>query len=118
MTQCVYVYHFGIELSDLIDVVVGNKHSLAHILDSVAIDGADRSTTLTETAIMLVVLGLIGVVVILNLLIMVVSGGYEILVSRINLKSHPDQPEWLSHANAFVLKAKLAAVIIGISSIC
>ncbi|EGF30602.1 hypothetical protein IMCC9480_1162 [Oxalobacteraceae bacterium IMCC9480] len=66
---------------------------------------------------MLVVLGLIDVVMISNLLIMVIVGGYETFVSRMNLSDHPDQPEWLSHVNASVLKVKLAMAIIGISSI-
>ena len=66
---------------------------------------------------MLVVLGLIDVVMISNLLIMVIVGGYETFVSRLELKRHPDQPEWLSHVNASVLKIKLAMAIIGISSI-
>ncbi len=66
---------------------------------------------------MLVVLGLIDVVMISNLLIMVIIGGYETFVSRMNLEGHPDPPEWLSHVNASVLKAKLGTAIIGISSI-
>ena len=52
-----------------------------------------------------------------NLLIMVIVGGYETFVSRMDLEGHPDQPEWLSHVNASVLKVKLATAIIGISSI-
>src|SRR4051812_1258848 len=71
----------------------------------------------TEQEIMLVVLGLIDVVMISNLLIMVIVGGYETFVSRLNLQGHPDEPEWLSHVNAGVLKIKLAMAIIGISSI-
>jgi len=70
-----------------------------------------------EQQIMLVVLGLIDVVMISNLLVMVIVGGYETFVSRLNLEGHPDQPEWLSHVNAGVLKVKLAMAIIGISSI-
>jgi uncharacterized protein (TIGR00645 family) len=66
---------------------------------------------------MLVVLGLIDVVMISNLLVMVIVGGYETFVSRLKLEGHPDQPEWLSHVNASVLKIKLAMAIIGISSI-
>jgi len=73
--------------------------------------------TLSEAAIMLIALGLIDVVMISNLLIMVIVGGYETFVSRLNLKGHPDEPEWLSHVNANVLKVKLATAIIGISSI-
>src|SRR5690242_883086 len=71
----------------------------------------------TEQEIMLVVLGLIDVVMISNLLIMVIVGGYETFVSRLELERHPDQPEWLSHVNASLLKTKLAMAIIGISSI-
>lgn len=93
--QCVYVFHFLVELS--------------HLIGGVA--------TLTETQIMLIVLGLIDVVMIANLLIMVIVGGYETFVSRLHLERHPDQPEWLSHVNASVLKVKLATAIIGISSI-
>jgi uncharacterized protein (TIGR00645 family) len=71
----------------------------------------------TEQQIMLMVLGLIDVVMISNLLVMVIVGGYETFVSRLRLEGHPDQPEWLSHVNASVLKIKLAMAIIGISSI-
>ena len=76
-----------------------------------------NATTFTEQQIMLVVLGLIDVVMISNLLVMVIVGGYETFVSRLRLEGHPDQPEWLSHVNASVLKIKLAMAIIGISSI-
>jgi uncharacterized protein (TIGR00645 family) len=71
----------------------------------------------TEQQIMLTVLGLIDVVMISNLLVMVIVGGYETFVSRLNLRGHPDEPEWLSHVNASALKIKLAMAIIGISSI-
>ena len=76
-----------------------------------------HATSLNEQLIMLAVLGLIDVVMISNLLVMVIVGGYETFVSRLNLQNHPDQPEWLSHVNASVLKVKLAMAIIGISSI-
>ena len=76
-----------------------------------------HSFTINEQQVMLVVLGLIDVVMISNLLIMVIVGGYETFVSRMELHRHPDQPEWLSHVNASVLKIKLAMAIIGISSI-
>jgi uncharacterized protein (TIGR00645 family) len=76
-----------------------------------------HAISFSEQQIMLVVLGLIDVVMISNLLVMVIVGGYETFVSRLNLEDHPDQPEWLSHVNASVLKIKLAMAIIGISSI-
>jgi uncharacterized protein (TIGR00645 family) len=71
----------------------------------------------SEQQIMMLVLGLIDVVMISNLLVMVIVGGYETFVSRLDLQGHPDEPEWLSHVNASVLKIKLAMAIIGISSI-
>ena len=115
VAQCVYVVHFWVELVDLVGAAFGNQEALAHIVQAVGY-GA-QAGKLTETTIMLVVLGLIDVVMISNLLIMVIIGGYETFVSRMNLESHPDQPEWLSHVNASVLKVKLATAIIGISSI-
>lgn len=117
LAQCVYVFHFWVELSDLIGAAFGHEGALQHILNAVAVEGAPKPAKLNETTIMLVVLGLIDVVMISNLLIMVIVGGYETFVSRMNLEHHPDQPEWLSHVNASVLKVKLAMAIIGISSI-
>lgn len=95
IAQCVYVVLFVKEL----------WHLISH------------ATTFTEQQIMLIVLALIDVVMISNLLVMVIVGGYETFVSRLDLEGHPDQPEWLSHVNASVLKIKLAMAIIGISSI-
>ncbi|WP_395242845.1 TIGR00645 family protein [Agromyces sp. MMS24-K17] len=97
--QAIYVVVFMIELWHLAEEVL---HDPTH---------------LDEATIMLAVLGLIDVVMIANLLIMVIIGGYETFVSRIGVDGHPDQPEWLSHVNANVLKVKLAMAIIGISSI-
>ena len=99
IAQGVYVYLFMLELSHLIQNLFFS------------------STRISETEVMLVVLGLIDVVMIANLLIMVIVGGYETFVSRLDLEDHPDQPEWLSHVNAGVLKIKLSTAIIGISSI-
>ncbi|MEO7557461.1 MAG: TIGR00645 family protein [Gammaproteobacteria bacterium] len=95
VAQGVYVYHFLVEVAHLVV----------------------KTTSLTEVQIMLIVLGLIDVVMIANLLIMVIIGGYEIFVSRLQLQDHPDRPEWLSHVSAGTLKVKLAMALIGISSI-
>jgi uncharacterized protein (TIGR00645 family) len=119
IAQGVYVWHFWVELVHLVEAAFGNQDALALIVAAVTPPGqaASTATTPSETVIMLVVLGLIDVVMISNLLIMVIVGGYETFVSRMRLESHPDQPEWLSHVNASVLKVKLATAIIGISSI-
>ena len=117
VAQGIYVWLFWQELYYLLLAAFGNAGALTHVLDAVTVPGVDRPAKLDETVIMLVVLGLIDVVMISNLLIMVIVGGYETFVSRMNLEGHPDQPEWLSHVNASVLKVKLATAIIGISSI-
>jgi len=118
LAQAVYVFHFWVELVHLIEAAFGNQHALEILVKSIGYTPpADGVLKLNETVIMLVVLGLIDVVMISNLLIMVIVGGYETFVSRLELDGHPDQPEWLSHVNASVLKVKLATAIIGISSI-
>ena len=117
VAQAIYVWLFWQELYYLLMATFGDGNALNHVLDSVTVEGAKRPNKPDETVLMLVVLGLIDVVMISNLLIMVIVGGYETFVSRMNLDRHPDQPEWLSHVNASVLKVKLATAIIGISSI-
>ena len=128
LAQAVYVFHFWVELVHLIEAAFGDQAALAKLITSIGykgeavVEGAKvvgykPIPQLNETIIMLVVLALIDVVMISNLLIMVIVGGYETFVSRLNLEGHPDQPEWLSHVNASVLKVKLATAIIGISSI-
>ncbi|WP_028997691.1 TIGR00645 family protein [Azohydromonas australica] len=118
LAQGVYVFHFWVELMHLVQAALGDTHALEILVKSIGYKaGPDWEPKLNETVIMLVVLGLIDVVMISNLLIMVIVGGYETFVSRMNLEGHPDQPEWLSHVNASVLKVKLATAIIGISSI-
>ena len=115
--QAVYVVHFMVELKHLIGAAFGNLPDLQALVTSIGYKTTVPITMLNETVIMLVVLALIDVVMISNLLIMVIVGGYATFVSRMDLDGHPDQPEWLSHVNASVLKVKLATAIIGISSI-
>ncbi|MGC1816833.1 MAG: YqhA family protein [Casimicrobiaceae bacterium] len=119
VAQGVYVWQFWVELVHLVQATIGGDSAAAQaVIASVTPPGATPDFKMgRETVIMLLVLGLIDVVMISNLLIMVIVGGYETFVSRMDLESHPDQPEWLSHVNASVLKVKLATAIIGISSI-
>ena len=111
IAQVVYVVLFLEELWHLV-AILWDPHALEHTTERLGIGDLQK-----ETVIMIIVLSLIDVVMISNLLIMVIVGGYETFVSRLHLDKHPDQPEWLSHVNANVLKVKLATAIIGISSI-
>ena len=115
--QAVYAFHFWVELVHLLEAAFGSQTALQALINGIGYKADVAPTGLNETIIMLVVLALIDVVMISNLLIMVIVGGYETFVSRMYLEQHPDQPEWLSHVNASVLKVKLAMAIIGISSI-
>ena len=115
--QGVYVFHFWLELVHLLEAAFGSQTALQALISSIGYKETSVTTSLNETIIMLVVLALIDVVMISNLLIMVIVGGYETFVSRMDLEGHPDQPEWLSHVNASVLKVKRATAIMGISSI-
>jgi uncharacterized protein (TIGR00645 family) len=117
LAQCVYVFHFWVELVHLLEAAFGSQTALQALISSIGYRSDVQITALNETIIMLVVLALIDVVMISNLLIMVIVGGYETFVSRMDLEGHRDQPEWLSHVNASVLKVKLGTAIIGISSI-
>ncbi len=98
VAQAVYVVLFFVELWHLVENVVASGH-------------------ISETDVMLSVLALIDIVMIANLLIMVIIGGYETFVSKIRVNGHHDEPDWLSHVNANLLKVKLAISIISISSI-
>ena len=116
--QGVYVFHFLVELTHLVQAAFGSQEALTALVKGMGYSfQPSEAPKLSETVIMLAVLALIDVVMISNLLIMVIVGGYETFVSRLRLEGHPDEPEWLSHVNASVLKVKLATAIIGISSI-
>jgi uncharacterized protein (TIGR00645 family) len=107
VAQAVYVVQFFKELVHLV-------HGLLFpVLDP----ATGEVAKFTEQDIMIAVLGMIDVVMVANLLVMVIVGGYETFVSRLNLRGHRDEPEWLSHVNAGALKVKLATALIGISSI-
>jgi uncharacterized protein (TIGR00645 family) len=111
VAQAVYVVLFIQELTHLVPIL-WDPNALSNTANALGVETVSK-----EVVVMLVVLSLIDVVMISNLLIMVIIGGYETFVSRLDLEGHPDQPEWLSHVNANILKVKLATAIIGISSI-
>ena len=100
--------YFGLIVAQLVYVYVF-MHELWHLVSHV--------TSLSEVEVMLIVLGLIDAVMIANLLIMVIIGGYETFVSRLYIDDHPDKPDWLNHVDASILKIKLSVSLITISSI-
>jgi uncharacterized protein (TIGR00645 family) len=125
--QLVLVVEFWLELVALVRAAAGDPQSIEALWCSVknchfAAAGAGPASvqppgTLNETLIILAVLALVDLVLVSNLLVIVIIGGYETFVSRLGLDQHPDQPEWLSHVDPGVLKVKLSMAIIGISAI-
>ncbi len=73
--------------------------------------------TIKEEVLMLGILTLVDISMVLNLLVMVIIGGYATFVSRINLQQHEDRPDWLEKIDAGTLKVKLAGALVGISGI-
>src|SRR3546814_9606108 len=109
VAQAIYVWQFGVELVHLVDQVFFDGHTP---------EGAPGAGQSAEVVIMLIVLGLIDVVMISNLLVMVIVGGYETFVSRLGLQGHPDPPEWLSHVNGRVLKVDRKSTRMNSSQYC
>jgi uncharacterized protein (TIGR00645 family) len=101
--------YLGLVIAQAIYVVVFVRQLISLILSVGGIED--------ENKVMLTVLGMIDVVMISNLLIMVIVGGYQTFVAKLGIDQHPDRPEWLAHVNENTLKIKLALSLIGISSI-
>ena len=92
-----YIYEFFIHLREVIELIVITRSPERHVI--------------------LEILDLIDIVMVANLLIMVIVGGYESFVSRLDLDDHPDQPEWLAHINSGSLKIKLTISIVTIGAV-
>lgn len=70
-----------------------------------------------EVEVMLGILSLIDASMVLNLLVIVVVGGYSIFTSKIDFTEHEDRPQWLDHLDAGRLKIKLATSLASISGV-
>lgn len=71
----------------------------------------------TETQVMLQILGLIDISMVMNLLVIVIIGGYSIFTSRIDFEEQEDRPHWIDHLDADRLKVKLATSLASISGV-
>jgi uncharacterized protein (TIGR00645 family) len=92
--QLLFAYHFLVELSHLFGKVdAGGEIFLQGIL------------------------ALIDMIMVINLVVMVLIGGYATFVSKLDLEHHEDRPVWLDHIDPGTLKTKLAGALIGISGI-
>ncbi|MBA3847242.1 MAG: TIGR00645 family protein [Planctomycetes bacterium] len=95
IAQVAYTWKFGVELWHVVSHTntLDGKHFLSGVLE------------------------LIDFVMVANLIIMVVIGGYATFVSKLDLDDHDDRPDWLEHIDPGSIKVKLAGSLIGISSI-
>lgn len=82
-----------------------------------AIGLAIDTFTMSSNDIIIAILSLIDLSLMGNLLIMVIFAGYENFVSRFDLDSHRDKPDWMGHVGFGDLKIKLMTSIIAISAI-
>jgi uncharacterized protein (TIGR00645 family) len=78
---------------------------------------ARNITTITEVEAMLAILGLIDISMVMNLLVIVIIGGYSIFTSRIDFDEQEDRPQWIDHLDADRLKVKLATSLASISGV-
>jgi len=72
---------------------------------------------LSETDIILAVLGLIDLVLVSSLVVMVIISGYENFVSRMDLAESDEKLSWVGKLDAGTLKLKVASSIVAISSV-
>jgi uncharacterized protein (TIGR00645 family) len=101
-----------IYLGLMLTVVVYTVHfmrELGHLFHAVE--------TMAEADLMLAVLTLVDAAMVANLVIMVVMGGYENFVSRLDVHMDADRPAWLGKLDHGSLKIKLATSLVAISSI-
>lgn len=89
-----YAYKFGVELIHLASTV----------------------ESVTEEIFMLGVLTLVDITLVANLLTMIVIGGYATFVSHFD-NQHEDRPDWLDDMDPGTLKIKVAAALVGVSSV-
>ena len=78
---------------------------------------ARRIDEFTEVEVMLQILGLIDISMVMNLLVIVIIGGYSIFTSRIDFDEQEDRPHWIDHLDADRLKVKLATSLASISGV-
>lgn len=76
-----------------------------------------NTSSLDETAFMLGVLTLVDITMVSNLIVMTIIGGYSTFVSKIRRYAQKDKPQWIDKMNAGILKVKMGASLIGVSSI-
>jgi uncharacterized protein (TIGR00645 family) len=74
-------------------------------------------TVYTEVQVMLGILGLIDISMVMNLLIIVIIGGYSIFTSRLDFEGKEDRPQWIDNLDADRLKVKLSTSLASISGV-
>jgi uncharacterized protein (TIGR00645 family) len=93
--SALYVYKFMVELTTL----------------------ALNIENFSEVQVMLAILGLIDISMVMNLLVIVIIGGYSIFTSRIDFEEQEDRPHWIDNLDADRLKVKLATSLASISGV-
>ena len=92
---------------------LGHGVFTGHVVDPVTKELIAFDERLVVTAL----LGLVDMIMVANLVIMVLIGGYATFVSKLDLDHEKDRPEWLDHIDPGTLKTKLAGALVSISGI-
>lgn len=78
---------------------------------------ASHVVSMPESDVVIGILALVDLSLVGSLLLMIIFSGYEIFISKINLDSHEDRPEWMGKVNFSGLKLKVIGAIVAISAI-
>ncbi len=78
---------------------------------------ASHVVSMSESDVVIGILALVDLSLVGSLLLMIIFSGYEIFISKINLDSHEDRPEWMGKVNFSGLKLKVIGAIVAISAI-
>ncbi|GAB6967192.1 TIGR00645 family protein [Komagataeibacter kakiaceti JCM 25156] len=76
-----------------------------------------NSYTLEFDDVFVGILDMIDLVLLANLLLIVMFAGYENFVSKLDVRSHRDFPDWIGHVTFGDIKIKLMASIVAMSAI-
>ena len=71
----------------------------------------------SESDVIVGILALVDIALVGSLLLMIIFSGYEIFVSKIDVETHEDRPDWMGKVNFSGLKLKVIGAIVAISAI-
>ena len=93
----------------IVILLVKFSQELWHTLMTMTVTG--------EGKVIVAVLSLVDMTLVASLLLMIIFSGYEIFVSKIEIKGHTDRPDWMGKVDFTGLKLRVIGAIVAISAI-